>query len=51
MRVQQSRTYVLPLTWEIPATIAASWLFLSLLMLPLGEAAATWLTGQGFTWP
>jgi hypothetical protein len=51
MRVQQSRTHVLPLTWEIPTTIAASWLFLSLLMLPLGEAAATWLTGQGFTWP
>ena len=51
MRVQQSRTQVLPLTWEIPATIAASWLFLSLLGLPVGEAAAAWLTGRGFAWP
>ena len=51
MRVQQSRTQVLPLTWEIPTTIAASWLFLSLLVLPVGEAAAAWLTGRGFAWP
>ena len=51
MRVQHSRTYVLPLTWEIPATIAVSWLFLSLLVLPLGESTAAWLTGQGHTWP
>ena len=51
MRVQQSRTHVLPLTWEIPTTIAASWLFLSLLVLPVGEATAAWLTGQGYTWP
>ena len=51
MRVQQSRTQLLPLTWEIPATIAASWLFLSLLVLPLGEATAAWLTGRGFAWP
>ena len=47
MRVQQSRTHVLPLTWEIPATIAASWLFLSLMVLPVGEATAAWLTGRG----
>ena len=51
MRVQQSRTHVLPLTWEMPAAIAAGWLFLSLLVLPVGEATAAWLTGQGFTWP
>ena len=51
MRVQQSRTYVLPLTWEIPATIAASWLLLGLLVLPLGESTAAWLTGQSYTWP
>ena len=51
MRVQQSRTHVLPLTWEIPATIAASWLFLSLMVLPVGQGAASWLEGEGFSWP
>ena len=51
MRVQQSRTHVLPLTWEIPATIATSWLFLSLMVLPVGQGAASWLEGEGFSWP
>jgi hypothetical protein len=51
MRVQQSRTHVLPLTWEIPATIAASWTFLSLMVLPVGQGAASWLEGEGFSWP
>jgi hypothetical protein len=51
MRVQQSRTDVLPLTWEIPASIAASWLFLALLALPAGQAAAAWVVGDGPAWP
>ncbi|WP_297776617.1 hypothetical protein [Mycobacterium sp.] len=51
MRVQQSRTDVLPLTWEIPTTIAASWMFLALLALPAGQAAAAWMGGDGFAWP
>jgi hypothetical protein len=51
MRVQQSRTHVLPLTWEIPATIATSWLFLSLMVLPVGQGVASWLEGEGFSWP
>jgi type IV secretion system protein VirD4 len=51
MRVQQSRTDVLPLTWEIPATIAASWLFLAVLALPAGQTAAAWIAGDGFIWP
>jgi hypothetical protein len=51
MRVQQSRTDVLPLTWEIPAAIAASWLLLALLALPTGQAAAAWVLGKGFAWP
>jgi len=51
MRVQQSRTEVLPLTWEIPATIAASWLFLALSALPVAHAASSWIRGEGFAWP
>ena len=51
MRVQQSRTHVLPLTWEIPATIAAGWIFLSLMVLPVGRGVASWLEGEGFSWP
>ncbi len=51
MRVQQSRTEVLPLTWEIPATIAACWLFLGLASLPAGQGAASWVSGRGFAWP
>lgn len=51
MRVQQSRTDVLPFTWEIPAAIACTWLFLALLALPVGQGAAMWLHGDGFAWP
>jgi hypothetical protein len=51
MRVQQSRTDVLPLTWEIPAAIACTWLFLALLALPAGQGIAAWLHGDGFAWP
>jgi type IV secretion system protein VirD4 len=51
MRVQQSRTDVIPLTWEIPASIAASWVFLALLALPAGQSAAAWVAGEGFAWP
>ena len=51
MRVQQSRTHVLPMTWEIPATIAASWLFLAFLALPAGQVVSGWLHGGAMTWP
>lgn len=51
MRVQQSRTEVLPLTWEIPAMIAACWVFLALTALPAGQGAASWVSGRGYAWP
>ena len=51
MRVQQSRTDVLPTTWEVPAAIASCWVLLALLALPVGQGAAFWVTGHGFAWP
>lgn len=51
MRVQQSRTDVLPLTWEIPTAIVAGWALLAALALPAAQGAATWLTGDSFAWP
>lgn len=51
MRVQQSRTHVLPMTWEIPTTIAASWLFLAFLALPAGQVVAGWFHGGAWAWP
>lgn len=51
MRVQQSRTDVLPTTWEVPAAIASCWLLLAMLALPVGQGAALWASGYGFAWP
>lgn len=51
MRVQQSRTDVVPTTWEVPVAIASCWVLLALLALPAGQGAACWVTGHGFAWP
>ena len=51
MRVQRSRTDVLPLTWEIPTALVGCWCLLAMLALPAGQGLACALTGQGFVWP
>lgn len=51
MRVQRPRADSLPLTWEVPATIASCWLLASVLALPLGQAIGFWVSGGGFAWP
>jgi hypothetical protein len=51
MRVQHARTDVLPLTWEIPTTIALGWLALAVLGLPAGQALAYAVSGFGAHWP
>ena len=51
MRVQRMRIDSPPLTWEVPAAIAASWIFMAILALPLGQAIACWVNGQEFAWP
>lgn len=51
MRVQRSRTDALPLTWEIPAAAAASWVLVAILALPLGQGLAFVAVGEPFAWP
>lgn len=51
MRVQRSRSDVLPLTWEVPVTITACWLLAAVLVLPAGQGIAFMLAGEGFVWP
>lgn len=51
MRAQQVRTDVMPLTWEIPAAIALSWLLLGVIALPAGQALAFLLAGHAAVWP
>ncbi len=51
MRVQHQRSDVLPLTWEVPATVLLAWLMTSVLALPFGQAAAYVVTGRSFVWP
>jgi hypothetical protein len=51
MRVQHSRTDVLPLTWEIPTTIGLVWVVLAVAGLPAGQALAYGLSGLGARWP
>lgn len=51
MRVQTQRTDVLPLTWELPAGIALTWLLAAALALPVGQGLAYLLVGESFVWP
>lgn len=51
MRVQHQRTDVLPLTWEIPVTIALGWLVLAAVVLPVGQSLAYAITGRALVWP
>ena len=51
MRVQHQRTDVLPLTWEIPVTIALGWLVLAVLALPVGQSLAYAISGRTPAWP
>ena len=51
MRVQHQRTDVLPLTWEIPVTIALGWVVLAVLAMPGGQSLAYAVTGRAFAWP
>ena len=51
MRVQSDRTDVLPLTWEIPATLAVAWAIAAVLAVPLGQGLALLASGRPFAWP
>lgn len=51
MRVQRSRTDVLPSTWEIPVAVTASWMLIAILALPVGQGMAFVAVGQPFAWP
>jgi hypothetical protein len=51
VRAQQSRTDVLPLTWEWPAAIAGGWLLTSIAVVPFAEALAAASAGRGWAMP
>ncbi len=51
MRVQRSHVDVLPLTWEVPVALVASWGLLSALALAVGRGLACVLCGGDFAWP
>lgn len=51
MRAQQPRTDILPVTWEIPAAVAACWASLAVLVLPAAQGLLGWVVGDGFAWP
>jgi len=51
MTARRSRADVQPITWEIPAAGAASWLSLAMVLFPAGQGAAGWLSGGSFVWP
>jgi hypothetical protein len=51
MRVQTQRTDPLPLTWEIPTTIATVGVLAAAVALPAGQGLAFLLQGEPFTWP
>lgn len=51
MRVQNQRTDELPLTWELPAGLALTWILGAVLSLPVGQGIAYLLVGQCFVWP
>lgn len=51
MRVQSRRTDVLPLTSEVPAVIALTWLLAGALALPVGQGLAYLVVGRSFAWP
>jgi type IV secretion system protein VirD4 len=41
----------MPLTWEVPAALALSWMLLAVMAMPVGQALASLLSGHGFAWP
>ena len=51
MRVQRSRTDVLPSTWEIPVAATASWMLMAILAVPVGQGLAFVAVGRPFAWP
>lgn len=51
MRVQSSRADPQPMSWEIPAAVAATWLAGAALLLPVAQGVAGWLFAGGFVWP
>jgi hypothetical protein len=42
---------VLPLTWELPASIALTWVLAAVLALPVGQGLACLVLRQSFAWP
>lgn len=51
MRIQNRRTDVLPLTWELPAGVTLTWVLAAVLALPVGQGLAYQLHGRFFAWP
>lgn len=51
MRVQSQRSDAYPLTWELPLGVGLTFLGVTALVLPLGQALAFAATGHGFIWP
>jgi hypothetical protein len=51
MQAQSRRTDVLPLTWEVPASLVTSWLLGAVLGLPGGQGLAFLVVGEPFVWP
>ena len=47
----ERRTNPYPLTWEVPAGVAALWILLALLSVHVGRALANATAGAGWRWP
>ena len=51
MRPQHLRTDPLPLSWEVPTTIALCWVISSLAALPFGQGVSALTVHGSFLWP